>query len=233
MRRWSVAVIVLALCAPGTGTARATFIEYFGINTNPGGSVSGPPLAGRNAFLAEVDIIGVEDLEDVTGSGSALDPFALNFTGSEGPVTGSFATDGTINLQSSSGGGRFATSGSHYIRSNSQVTINFLSPIQAFGFYVTDAGDVGDDLVLTLSNESTRTVTVDLPNTDASLLFWGFTDSANFYSSITVSTTPANSIGYDDLTIGQFATDVPEPSTLALFGLGLAGLAWVGRRRLG
>lgn len=54
--------------------------------------------------------------------------------------------------------------------------------------------------------------------------FSGIAKSVSFAGS-------ANFIVFDDVTFGSITPDVPEPTTYALFGLGLAGLALATRRR--
>ncbi|MGF1785258.1 PEP-CTERM sorting domain-containing protein [Photobacterium swingsii] len=54
---------------------------------------------------------------------------------------------------------------------------------------------------------------------------WGFwEDASNYLDSITISSNT-------DFAIGEFGISVPEPTTVALFGLGLAGLGFTRRRK--
>lgn len=66
--------------------------------------------------------------------------------------------------------------------------------------------------------------------------FWGVTFGYEAITSIRWNTIKGGQVntGIDNIRMGSFNQPlpaVPEPSALALFGLGLASFAWMGRRR--
>ncbi|MGB7408309.1 MAG: PEPxxWA-CTERM sorting domain-containing protein, partial [Pontixanthobacter sp.] len=165
-------------------------------------------------------------------------PTSLTFSGSNGTITaGLDADDGEV--RNSSGSGRFATDGTNFYSTGSNFTIDFNSPIAAFGFYGTDFGDFPGQVTVSLlrdgfaDEELLVRSSVDAPN--ASLLFFGAIDSANPFDSVRFSTTTGEDfIGLDQLTIGdvnQVAGAVPEPSTWALLLLGFAFVGGTMRAR--
>ena len=224
--------LLILLSAASVATAHATLIEYSGITASPGGTVSGAALTAHNTFISALGGAAVDDLESVTGAGSGANPFALSFTGSPGPVTGDLVANGSGTLRTSPTGGQFATSGSQYLFFQNGFTITFSTPISSFGFYATDAGDGAADLQMTLTGDETTVLLLETAgDPNGALLFWGFIDDMNSYSSITVLHTDQDGIGYDDFTIGAAFLTVPEPATLGLFGLGIGGIAFAVRRR--
>jgi hypothetical protein len=180
----------------------------------------------------------------LTGSGVVLND-TLTF-----PELGRFNT--TPNCDTSLACNWWETSGS--------FTITFPSAIKAFGMYGTDWGDFGGSFSLTLDSTPSRTMVLcgqDLNvvpvgsatpidgcgggTINGTLSFLGFIDPTGF-SSITFNIAQSSTavsgnpdyFGFDDLVIGNLAAptnNVPEPATLALSGLALAGLAASRRKR--
>lgn len=228
------AIACAALIGAGSAAHAAPF-TYFGENLNPGAAVSGDPLTARTAFLSALSGgIGTENFEGVSGSA----PIALSFPGSTGSITATL--NGDADIQSGPNAGRFATSGSRYVETDSggDFSIGFSSPISAFGFYGTDIGDFGNQLVLRLTASGGGTVDLNVGNTlgssgstSGSLLFFGFVDTMDAYTSIAFLNIPgsADVFGFDDMTIGDLQQivnppQVPLPASVLLLGSGLVGL---------
>jgi hypothetical protein len=109
------------------------------------------------------------------------------------------------------------------------MTFTFSSPITAFSADFFDVGTVG-----------ATTLSVALNNGDNAALFTGFTGGfGNQQFRGFISTTPFTTITFSNTQPGdfveldnvQFANNIPEPATLAVFGL-MAGGAFGVRRRL-
>jgi hypothetical protein len=80
------------------------------------------------------------------------------------------------------------------------------------------------DLGLTASTCSGAYGATYCPFVASGIAFAGVAKSVSFAGT-------ANYIVFDDVTFGSITPGVPEPTTYALFGLGLAGLAYARRRR--
>lgn len=237
----------LFICAGFVGTlsglAHAVPVVYFGENLAPGGTVSGSPVTARNNFLAGLTGVGSENFES-TAAGTTP-PLALAFPGSSGSITATITSasggvcstaSGTVGGIGCNGFGRFPTSGTNWYHTTDVFTITFSNPIAAFGFYGTDIGDFTGQITATLNGGTTVSLTipstVDAPN--GSLLFWGFIDSTDSYTSLQFGNTASGTdvFGFDDLVIGDRGQVIPEPATLALFGLGFATLGAMRRKKL-
>ena len=111
------------------------------------------------------------------------------------------------------------------------LTITFTSGnVYAVGanFYATNFSNVFQavSLTLTLSDGTTTTFTP----TSASDSYRGFVSDLAITSLVVSAPGQSLYAGIDNLTVGGAVTSVPEPSTWALFGLGVTGLL-VTRRR--
>ena len=237
--------LTLSMLLPMAHGSLTTFIAQ---DNSPGSSIVGTDAAAaRNDFLAALGGgVGTEDFEGIAVGTDA--PLSLIFPGSTGSITATL-TGGGAEIIGSPGSGRFATSGSNYVGTSSggDFNIGFSSPIAAFGFFGTDLGDFGGDLILTLSNGTTETITVPTSGApNGALVFVGFTDNMNTYTSVGFTNTgSADVFGFDDLTIGDIGqvtstpppppppAAVPEPSSLAIWCMtGLLGIAyWRQRKR--
>ncbi len=107
----------------------------------------------------------------------------------------------------------------------SPLSMNFGSGVTAVGFDFGAFYDNAVTLAITLSDGSTFTA-----NAPASAYsFFGVTTDAPI-SSISFST--ANDFtAFDNVSVGTAVSSVPEPTSLAMFGLGAVGLLLAARRK--
>ncbi len=232
MKKILLSAVAIASLLPATANAAATI--YFGENQSPAGGVSGDPLTARNAFLAALTAgVSTEDFEsEAVGAPSV----PLTFVGGLGTINGNLTGTGAI--RNSPSFGTYATSGSQFYDNEFEAfTISFATAIAAFGFYGTDIGDISQALQVTLdiglSSERVFTVANTINGNNASLLFWGITDVANPFTTVTFAQSGSDRFGFDDLTVGDVkqVKGVPEPAAWAMMlaGFGLVGGAM--RRR--
>ena len=115
------------------------------------------------------------------------------------------------------------------------VTFSFTNPVNAFGLYVTDlqAELVSQQTISYIDGASVKHTIIMPSATGGGGAFVGFIDASQLISSITFDAS-GDVVGLDDVQYGKVAAPpgaVPEPSTLALFGVGFAGIASLRRRR--
>lgn len=196
---------------------------FFGEDSNPGSSTANSDNA-NTMFLSHLTGVGTEDFESFANNTSG--PLAVDFG-----IAGTATLSGSGNIENSGGSGRFATSGTQYWETNEDFVIDFSTAVSAFGFFGTDIGDFAGQITLDFLSGSTTSFTVDntINARNGSLLFWGIIDEANPFTKITFgNTNRSDYFGFDDMTIGVASQvidrNIPEPTTLALLGLGLAGI---------
>ena len=231
MKKVILGIAFLTLLVGASMPAQAGFMTFFGIDNSPGGTVPAGGLANtaRNNFLSNLSGgVGTEDFESFANGTPT--PINLSFPGSSGAITATLT--GSAQVRNLPVGGRYATSGNNYLDTSTGggFTIEFSSAISAFGFFGTDIGDIGGNLVLGLTNGDNKIINLNTggrPN--GSLMFWGFTDDMNAYDRITfTNTSTGDAFGFDDMTVGdagQVTGVVPEPGSMTIFAaLGCFGL---------
>jgi len=107
--------------------------------------------------------------------------------------------------------------------------INIGGNFNALGFYLADPNDQGGRLELTYADGTSSSYTLPGARSSGSLFYTTIVSDVMIAdATLTFGKDPhADGWGIDDVVVGT----VPEPGTLALMGLGLAGLGFARRRK--
>jgi hypothetical protein len=237
---WFIAVSAVASNA---GAAVINFDAAYGL-TNA--------QTAETAFLAStIDHLGEDfegfngpDANDGTQQGSWVEA-ATSFSTAVGTFT---MTDQSSNLsngnispellmiedETTGEFGRVSTEENQWLDSNDADTVTWdilTGNYNAFGFYLSDANDQGASLILKFADGSvSESLALTSPLGNGNVAYFSlFSDLAFTSASLVFDNGVGENDGWgiDGVTLAK----VPEPGTLALLGLGLAGLSIARRRK--
>lgn len=262
-RRWNLFIVpVLALLASWPADAAITY--YYGLDASVNSAAALPiSNAAAAAFdtaagpLGSVNLITFESLPvnvptyatSLSLGGGVTALLAGAFTQ---PSTGIMSAPGDKNygFNVTPGGSKFLELDINSAASPASVTINFPSPIQAFGAYVGGVGTggvLGSSVVAKFNDGSSQQYTlVGAPSANGGMMFFGFTDPGAQIMSVTIEEAGSfglidDSFSLDDIRYVTNGAAPPTPNassipTLSTWGLAamaviLAGIATFALRR--
>ena len=231
MRLTQFALAAVAALAFQAGIAQAGIVTFSG--SDDGASAPG---AGSNgaavSFDAAASLIGPASLltfESQTATNSSANQ-TITLNGDVSVNGPAIDIRNTPTCAVAFCGDNTTSGGSQWLELFGQTaTFSFNTPIQYFGAYFggLQGTAVGQETI-TFNDGSSETV--NIPELTGGFAFVGFTDAGASISSVTISAL-GDIISVDDVRYGPGSAAVPEPTGLALIGLGLIAVKCAIRRR--
>jgi hypothetical protein len=220
--------VVFGSPLPGSNAANASFGAAAAPLGTPG------LITFESAPLGEFTTLGL-------GSGVTLTLLNASQTGADGGGIINDTVNPGLGFNTTPGGAKFVRFTSQGINvgqtTTATATFSFLSPIDAFGAYLTGLGGGGDTVTLRFNDGVARSYQVpDQVSMSGESAFFGFTDPGVHISSVAIQDVFANStrdglhyyIGIDDV---RFSS-VPEPHAVALLLFSLVVGVSIRRRNI-
>ncbi len=223
--RHFLSVAALAMLVSTGAQAGLVKVSFTGTNSSP---------AAPNVFGTAVPTITGYVIYDDETAGT---PFVVNASRSAYNYAGAIKEIG-FDLGSGIGGTASGDLGSMQVSDQftvgqDRVSFNniFLTPAQTTG---EPAGTVRFQVTIGMSGPSSALSTSDLPGVFDPAIFTGQKNFSLFVNRGT-GAPPAGAVSFnfnfDSVTVEPYGTEVPEPATLALFGLGAAAIGLRRRKR--
>jgi len=170
----------------------------------------------RNAFESYLSSYQVDDFEDFV-TGVKTNPLVRNDFTIDGSTYQAHATypysDSLAHTKDTGYLWNYAV--------NSDTTITFENGFNAIGFDFTQIHYANTSQVLNVMHEGVTYTSNALAN---NWKFFGLINTTGNIANVSFNHNPTY-MGMDNVITGVHSTDIPEPSTLAIFALGMIGLA--------
>ena len=227
--------------------ARASLVTFVGEDLEPTANPTVRTNSDAAAALFNTAASAIGTVSTITFEGSPLGNInnlsvATGVTLSGSDFSGNPQTiRNTTNFPSypSVDGSNTTAAGAKFVElQGGTLVFTFAQPTQFFGLYLTGVQTNFFADKITFNDGSSQSIALTgngTSNNVGETAFLGFTDAGKFITGITITAGNANGsdfIGADDVRFQTGPTgNAPEPATLALLGLGLAGLCFSRRKQ--